>query len=358
MRTMQRRHERRRERLDGRHHGGSRRRPAISEILSVIMLTAAIAIGTALFVFTFMDQQDVAEEATRSHLELSSMRASELVTWSSAYCTDDNTLNFMLHNYGADNLSTADIRVYGTWLDMTREFNANAMSYTTLSDVPITGLDIRSGETAWTSVEMGCGTVDVPTAAGRDWVCINPNFDAPTAFSCEETKVSLITPAEDVVRVSVDEGRDPPRLPPNANIVSCRPPSTTENNTIELCIDTSEQPLPLTKIEAWSMDYGRYVNDNGISITNITQGDIRYSADGDTACFILNPNHIHHTTRLILVNDDGKSHFGQRPYVTFREPIEETGRVCHASPLNAPRYMGCFDGREIPAGQYEKGMCS
>ena len=331
-----------------------RRRPAISEILSVLMLTVALSVGTAVLVFAYMDQQDVREEGVRSHTDLSSMRASELVTWSAAHCSDDGSLNFMLHNYGAENLSTTDLRAYGSWSGETRQFMPGTMSYATLSNANITGMDIRAGETAWARIDMGCGAVEL---GGRNWDCINPRFAQRTSFSCAETAVTLITPAEDVVRVSHDSLVDPPAYPVRANVVSCIPP-TGGGTTVRICLDTSEQPLPLTGVEAWGMGWGRYVNDNGVLHGNVTAGDITYSSDGNSACFDVDKSMMHIVTRFILVNSEGKSQFGQRPYVIFDQYSEETDRVCRLSAYGGPGYTYCSDGRAIPAGDYVKGMCS
>ena len=330
------------------------RRPAISEILSVIILTVALSVGTAVLVFSYLDQQEVREEAVQSHTDLSSMRASELVTWSSAHCSSDGALNFMLHNYGAENLSTTDLRAYGSWSGETREFIPGAISYSTLSNANITGADILGGETAWARIGMGCGALEL---GGRNWDCINPRFTQPTSFSCAETDVTLITPAEDVVRVDHDAMRDPPEYPVRANVVSCVPP-TGGGNTVRICLDTTAQPLPLTGVEAWGMSYGRYVNNNGVLHGNVTAGGITYSSDGNSACFDVDKSMMYIVTRFILVNSEGKSTFGQRPYTIFENFSEETDRVCQPRTLNAPAYTYCSDGRAIPNGEYVRGMCS
>lgn len=337
---------------------GRRRTPAISEILSVIMITAVLAIGTAVLLYTYMDQQEVRDEAVRGHTDLSRMRASELVTWSSAHCSDDGSLNFLLHNYGAGNLSTADLRAYGTWTDQTREFDAASISYTTLSNATITGSDMRGGESAWARIAMGCGGVTNPTSSSFDWVCANPNFAPQTSFACRETRVTLVTPAEDVVRVSVDGMSDPPLYPPRANIVSCTPAGPGDT-TMTICFDTSMQPLPLTGIEVWNINRQQYLNNAGNLRANVTAGDIAYSADGNSACIVIPRGAIEHDTgRYILVNDEGKSQLGQRPYTTTRHHFEETARVCNVHAFDAENYVNCRDGRAIPSVEYVKGMCS
>ena len=341
----------------GRRGAHARRAPAISEILSVIMVTVALAIGTAVFVYTFQDRQDVSEEAVRGHTDLSRMRASELVTWSSAHCSDDGSLNFLLHNYGAGNLSTADMRAYGTWTDLTREFDGGAISYTTLSNATITGSDMRGGESAWARIAMGCAGVSTPTSQGFDWVCANPNFAPRTSFVCEETRVTLVTPAEDVVRVSVDGLRDPPQYPPRANIVSCLPAGPGDTTT-RLCFDTSAQPLPLTGIEVWNINRNQYLNNGGTLLSNATAGDIAYSPDGNSACIEISRTIQEHTGRYILVNDEGKSQFGQRPYTVFPSNPGETQKVCNVRPLDAEEYVYCHDGRAIVRSEYVNGMCS
>ena len=169
--------------------------------------------------------------------------------------------------------------------------------------------------------------------------------------------MTLITPAEDVVRVDHDAMRDPPEYPVRANVVACTPPSAGDT-TVRICLDTSAQPLPLTGVEAWGISYGGYVNDNAHLHDNVTAGDIAYSSDGNSACFDVDNGMMNIVTRFILVNSEGKSTFGQRPYVTFDRSSEEPDPVCLVTALRAPAYAYCSDGREIPRGEYVKGMCN
>ena len=318
------------------------RRPAISEILSVIMITVALSVGTGVFLYTYQDRQDVSEEVVLGHLDLSRMRASELVTWSSAHCSaDDGSLNFLLHNYGADNLSTADMRIYGSWSGSTFQLSPANISYATLSGDPIAG-DIGGGEAAWARVEMGCGSMP---PGNFDWRCGNSRFAQPGTLSCAETRVSLITPAEDVVRVEPDGWREPRAYPTVANVVSCTPGIARS----EVCFDLTEQPLPLTGIEVWHMTRGPF--ERGTTrppIQNITAADIRVSADGSRACIDLAPAAYHDTIRFLMVNEEGKSSFNQRPYMGIHGTGQGSDKFCRVLPYGGgPPYVTCPDGTVV-----------
>ena len=325
------------------------RRPAISEILSVIMITVAFAVGTGVYLYAFQDRQDVDEAAIRGHLDLSRMRASELVTWSSAHCSaDDGSLNFMLHNYGADNLSTADMRVYASWSGKTFPLAPSNISYATLSGVPITGSDIAGGGTAWARVEMGCGSYQT---SGFNWICGNSRFAQPGTLSCAETRVSLITPAEDVVRVEPDGLREAVSYPVVANVVSCTPGRTSS----AVCFDITEQPLPLTGIEVWKMTRGPFERGAVTAPSqNITAAGIRVSADGNTACIDLTTASYHDTLRFLMVNADGKSTFSQRPWMGVHGHSSlGSDKYCSVRPIDGLAVVTCPDGRTVPNGPIE-----
>ena len=328
--------------------GGRRRRPAISEILSVLMLTVALAVGTAVLVFAYMDQQGVREEAVRSHTDLSSMRASELVTWSSAHCTSDGRLDFMLHNYGAENLSTADVRAYGSWSGRTEQLNRSTVSFSTLSNRDVTGLDVRSGETVWASIGLGC---DATPVHDFDWDCGNPAFRNPNYFSCGQTKVSLVTPAEDVVRIDHDDWETAPQFPPRSGIVSCTLGSTNSDPTT-LCFDMSAQPLPVTAIEVWNMGRGGFRNNNAQLVANVTGSGITTSADGGTACIEAPTGDLKQKTlRFRNHNDEGGSTFGQRPWIFIFDRDGNGIFECGVRNYEIPGFRSCSDGRMNPPNE-------
>ena len=335
-------------RRQGGPWGGRRRLPAISEILSVLMLTVALAVGTAVLVFAYMDQQGVREEAVRSHTDLSSMRASELVTWSSAYCTTDGRLDFMLHNYGAENLSTADMRVYGSWSGRTEQLNRSAVSFSTLSNRDVTGLDVRSGETVWASIGLGC---DATPVHDFDWDCGNPAFRNPNHFSCGQTRVSLVTPAEDVVKIEHDDWQDAPLFPVRSGIVSCTLGSTI-SDPATLCFDMSEQPLPVTAIEVWNMGRGGFKNNNAQLVANVSGSGVVTSADGGTACIDVRTGDLNGTLRFRNHNDEGGSTFGQRPWMLISDRDNNGVFACDVKNYNMPGFVSCSDGRMNPPGGY------
>ena len=308
------------------------------------MITVALAVGTGVFLYTYYDRQDVSDEAMRGHLDLSRMRASELVTWSSAHCSaDDGSLNFMLHNYGDGNLSTADIKVYASWAGSTFQMGPANISYATLSGDSITGSDIAGGGTAWTRVEMGCGAA--ARSGDFDWRCGNSRFAQEGTLSCAESTVSLITPAEDVVRVEPDGLREPRQYPLVANVASCTPGVARS----EVCFDITEQPLPLTGVEVWHMTRGPF--ERGTTrppVQNVTAADIRVSADGSRACIDLTPATYHDTIRYLLVNEEGKSSFNQRPYMGIHGTGQGSDKFCRVLPYGGgPPYVTCPDGTVV-----------
>ena len=356
----------RREQLHGRASWSRRRgggpgrlrRPAVSEILSVIMITAALGIGTGVFLYTFLDRQDVSEEATLGHIDLSRMRASELVTWSSAQCTADGRLEFLLHNYGAENLSTADIRMYGSSMGRTKEIDGAAASYYTLSNRTITGLDIPGGETAWASVGLGC---DALPGTGFSWECDNPLLRHPAYMSCGGTLLSMVTPAEDIVRVRVDgAGGAPPLYPTTSYIV----PAATGpgQTTTRVCFDVSGQPRPLTGIEVWNFGRGNFpsatVADN--LVANFSGAGITPGPDAGTSCIDLPRNAYYKLLRFRMVSDDGASLFNQRPYAMIHgtAPAVDHLRVANRDASGFESFFHCPspNGQVIPADGFS-GRC-
>ena len=342
-------------------HGRARRlgrgsRPAVSEILSVIMITVALAIGTGVFLFTFQDRQDVTEEATLGHLDLGRMSASELVTWSSPQCTGDGRLEFLLHNYGEENLSTADIRMYASSMGTTKEVDASAASYFTLSNRTITGQDIRGGETAWASVDLGC---DALSGAAFSWECDNPLLRVPAYMGCSGTLLSMVTPAEDIVRVSVDGAGDPPPYPTTSYIV---PAATAPGpTTTRLCFDVSGQPSPLTVIEVWSFGRGNFptatVADNWVA--NFSGAGIVPGPDAGTSCIDLSSSNAYgKLLRFRMVSDDGVSLFTQRPYamVHWDGSVVDRLRVANRDALGFESFFHCPNGQVIPADEFN-GRC-
>ena len=336
--------------------GARLRRPAVSEILSVIMITAALGIGTGVFLYTFLDRQDVSEESTLGHIDLSRMRASELVTWSSAQCTGDGRLEFLLHNYGAENLSTSDIRMYASSMDRTKEIAGSAASYYTLSNRTITGLDIQGGETAWASVDLGCGAL--PSGV-FSWECDNPLLRHPAYMGCSGTLLSMVTPAEDIVRVRVDgAGGAPPVYPTTSYIVpAATPPGLT---TTRLCFDVSDQPSPLTGIEVWNFGRANFptatVADN--LQANITGAGITPGPGAGTSCIDLPSNAYGKLLRFRMVNDEGVSLFVQRPYAMIHwdgSTIDRL-RVANRDSSGIESFFHCPDGRVIPADEFN-GRC-
>ena len=335
---------------------GRGRRPAVSEILSVIMITVALAIGTGVFLFTFQDRQDVTEEATLGHLDLGRMSASELVTWSSPQCTGDGRLEFLLHNYGEENLSTADIRMYATSMGTTKEVDDSAASYYTLSNRTITGQDIRGGETAWTSVDMGC---DALSGAAFSWECDNPLLRNPAYMACSGTLLSMVTPAEDIVKVSVDGAGDPPPYPTTSYIV---PAATAPGlTTTRLCFDVSGQPSPLTVIEVWSFGRSNFPTATAADnhVVNFSGAGIVPGPAAGTSCIDLPSIAYGKLLRFRMVSDDGASLFTQRPYamVHWDGIAIDRLRVANRDALGFESFFHCPSGQVIPADEFAGRGC-
>ena len=321
------------------------------------MIMVALAIGTGVFLFTFMDRQDVADEAVRGHMDLSRMRASELVTWSSAQCTADGRMEFLLHNYGEEAMPTKDIRMYGSWDGTTREFKPAAMSYVTLSNRSIAG-DIPGGDTVWASIDMGCRAISNQTFS---WACGNPLLEHPTAFSCRETAMSMVTPAEDVVRIDIDGLGDPAPYPITSAVSSCLPQGQGRTDT-QVCFDTADQPHPLTGVEVWIVGRGGFPTAtvaNNLK-ANITGAGVYPGADAGTTCIDLPPAAYPGISRFRMVSDEGKSNMAQRPYMHIVQDsvVPSEWRCIVRNTPAVPDTVYCANGVEIPRDDYNAGVRS
>ena len=309
--------------------------PAVSEILSVIVIAVVLAVGTGVYLYAFHDRAQAGDEAVRGHLDLSRMRASELVAWSGARCVNSTMMEFLLHNYGGENLSTSDIRVFGSWGPYLHEFDGPAARYYTLSNADVTGLGVQGGETARVTVDTDCSST---TASGDPWLCGANPASPDNSFSCGTTRVSLVTPAEEVVHVRHGEYSPPfsANIPSAPDPVSCAlsiPADTSQNNTATVCFDMTKQPLPVTKIEVYSLWRGNTAPLASRLVAEAEAGEFT-TVDGNTCVTWSMGQGIGLVSRYRFYNDEGHSLFEQRPWVRFAHYDGEY--LCHLRPYERP----------------------
>ena len=331
--------------------------PAVSEILSVIVIAVVLAVGTGVYLYAFHDRAQAGDEAVRGHLDLSRMRASELVAWSGARCVNSTMMEFLLHNYGGENLSTSDIRVFGSWGPYLHEFDGPAARYYTLSNADVTGLGVQGGETARVTVDTDCSST---TASGDPWLCGANPASPDNSFSCGTTRVSLVTPAEEVVHVRHGEYSPPfsANIPSAPDPVSCAlaaPADRSQNATATVCFDMTKQPLPVTKIEVYSLGRGNTDPLASRLVAEASAGEFT-AVDGNT-CVTWSMGQGAVVTRYRFYNDEGHSLFEQRPWVRFA--TYDGDYLCHLRPYERPELNGanfCPNGGPmISAAEWAQG---